>query len=97
MDPPPPSDAVTRAVTANGLEFSYLEEGPADGRLALCMHGFPDTAHTWRHLLPRLAGAGFHACTGEGRPGGTPVPTARTPEGVVYYRSLTCRSASARG
>lgn len=61
MDRPPPADAVTRAVTANGLEFTYLEAGPADGSLALCMHGFPDTAHTWRHLLPRLADAGFHA------------------------------------
>ena len=25
------------------------------------MHGFPDTAHTWRHLLPRLADAGYRA------------------------------------
>jgi pimeloyl-ACP methyl ester carboxylesterase len=48
-------------VRANGLEFAYLHEGPAGGPLALCLHGFPDTAHTWRHLLPRLAGAGFHA------------------------------------
>lgn len=48
-------------VQANGLEFAYLEDGPADGPLALCLHGFPDTAHTWRHLLPRLAEAGFHA------------------------------------
>ena len=50
-----------RAVTVNGLQFSYFDEGPADGPLALCLHGFPDTAHTWRFLLPELADAGFHA------------------------------------
>ncbi len=50
-----------RRVTANGVDFAYLSEGPADGPLALCLHGFPDTAHTWRYLLPRLADAGYHA------------------------------------
>ncbi|HLH27819.1 MAG TPA: alpha/beta hydrolase [Acidimicrobiales bacterium] len=48
-------------VTANGLEFAVLSDGPEDGPLALCLHGFPDTARTWRHLLPRLAGAGYRA------------------------------------
>ena len=46
-------------VQANDLEFGLLEAG--SGPLALCLHGFPDTAHTWRHLLPALARAGFHA------------------------------------
>lgn len=50
-----------RQVTANGLRFAYLEQGPADGPLALCLHGFPDHAPTWRHLLPALADAGYHA------------------------------------
>jgi pimeloyl-ACP methyl ester carboxylesterase len=46
-------------LAANGLEFGVLEAG--EGPLALCLHGFPDSAHTWRHLLPALAEAGFHA------------------------------------
>jgi pimeloyl-ACP methyl ester carboxylesterase len=51
----------TRVVHANDLEFVILEAGPAHGPLALCLHGFPDSARTWRHLLPRMADAGFHA------------------------------------
>jgi pimeloyl-ACP methyl ester carboxylesterase len=51
----------TRVVHANDLEFGILEAGSSDGPLALCLHGFPDSAHTWRHLLPGLAEAGFHA------------------------------------
>ena len=27
--------------------------------LAVLLHGFPDTAHTWRHVGPRLAAAGY--------------------------------------
>src|SRR2546423_8762255 len=46
-------------IRANDLTFGYLEAG--DGPLALCLHGFPDSAWTWRHLLPALADAGYHA------------------------------------
>jgi len=55
------SDITTGSVTANGLDFGYLEAGPADGPLALLLHGFPDSAHTWRHLMPELAAAGYRA------------------------------------
>ena len=48
-----------RTVTANRLQFGVLEAG--SGPLALCLHGFPDSARTWRYLLPALADAGFHA------------------------------------
>ncbi|QXC61197.1 alpha/beta hydrolase [Aquihabitans sp. G128] len=44
-------------VEANGLTFGYLTEG--EGPLALLLHGFPDTAWGWRHLIPELAGAGY--------------------------------------
>lgn len=49
------------AVIANGVRFQYVQAGDLDAPLALCLHGFPDSAHTWRHLLPRLAGLGYHA------------------------------------
>jgi pimeloyl-ACP methyl ester carboxylesterase len=50
-----------RRVKANDVAFAYLDAGPPDGPLALCLHGFPDSARTWRHLLPALAEAGYHA------------------------------------
>lgn len=45
--------------SANGIDFEVLTCGT--GPLALCLHGFPDTAHSWRYLLPELANAGFRA------------------------------------
>lgn len=44
--------------TANGLDIAYLSCG-SEGPLAVLLHGFPDSPQTWRHLLPRLADAGF--------------------------------------
>ncbi len=52
------------SVTANGVEFAYLTAGDVDDLrrpLALCLHGFPDSAHGWRHLLPALAEQGYRA------------------------------------
>lgn len=46
-------------VKANGLDFAYWEMG--SGPLALCLHGFPDSPRSWRHLMPVLANAGFRA------------------------------------
>jgi pimeloyl-ACP methyl ester carboxylesterase len=46
-------------VNANGVDFTALTMG--EGPLALCLHGFPDSAHGWRHLLPALAAAGYRA------------------------------------
>lgn len=54
-------DLTEGRIEANGVMFGYLEAGSADGPLALCLHGFPDSAWTWRHLLPELAGVGYRA------------------------------------
>lgn len=53
----PHQDSVT---LPNGLEVAYLHAGD-EGPLAICLHGFPDSAHTWRYLLPELADAGYRA------------------------------------
>jgi pimeloyl-ACP methyl ester carboxylesterase len=52
------ADAV-QYVDANGLKFAYLEDG--SGPLVLMLHGFPDTAHTWDDLRPRIAAKGYRA------------------------------------
>ena len=39
------------------LRFSAIEQGT--GPLVLCLHGFPDRPHTYRHQLPALAAGGF--------------------------------------
>jgi len=46
----------------NGLDVHILEAGyESRGRpLALLLHGFPDLAYGWRHLIPILADAGYH-------------------------------------
>lgn len=44
------------------LRMASLTWGPIADRaapLAVLVHGFPDTAHTWRHLGPELAAAGY--------------------------------------
>ena len=48
-----------RRVATNGIELSVLEAG--EGPLVLLVHGFPESAYSWRHQLPALAAAGYHA------------------------------------
>ncbi|HYW03436.1 MAG TPA: alpha/beta hydrolase [Gammaproteobacteria bacterium] len=50
----------TTFVEANGLTFEVETCGSGD-RLALCLHGFPELAHSWRHQLPLLARLGYTA------------------------------------
>jgi pimeloyl-ACP methyl ester carboxylesterase len=53
------SDTLTLAL--NGRIAAALTWGPQDGPLALLLHGFPDSARTWRHLGPYLVERGWYA------------------------------------
>ena len=48
----------TMFIEANGLRFEVLTAGHGD-RLALCLHGFPEHALSWRHQIPVLADMGY--------------------------------------
>ncbi|HUP22584.1 MAG TPA: alpha/beta hydrolase [Thermoanaerobaculia bacterium] len=46
-------------VNTNGIRMAVYEAGA--GVPVVFSHGFPELAYSWRHQLPALAGAGFHA------------------------------------
>lgn len=70
-------------VRAGDLEFAYLAAG--SGPLALCLHGYPDSAWTWRHLLPELAAAGYRAVAPFNR---GYAPTSLAPDGCYQAGAL---------
>ena len=70
-------------VSANGIVFETMTCG--SGPLALCLHGFPDTAHSWRYLLPELANAGFRAVAPFMR---GYAPTSLAPNGAYQTAAL---------
>ena len=48
-----------RRVLSNGIEVHIAEAG--QGHLVVLLHGFPELWYSWRHQLPALADAGYHA------------------------------------
>ena len=46
-------------VAAPTVQLKALTWGPADAPIALCLHGFPDTAYGFRKLAPHLVAAGY--------------------------------------
>jgi pimeloyl-ACP methyl ester carboxylesterase len=72
-----------KRITANGIDFAYLEAG--EGPLVLCLHGFPDHAPTWEPLLGALAEAGFRGVAPWMR--GYP-PTGPSPDGKYHTQYL---------
>ena len=76
-------------IRAGELDVAFFECG--DGPLALCLHGFPDSPHTWRHLMPALAVAGYRAVAPYMR-GYAPTSVASS---GVYQTAALSRDANA--
>jgi pimeloyl-ACP methyl ester carboxylesterase len=47
-------------VTVNGVPLHLAEAGPANGRLVILLHGFPEYWGAWRKYIGVLAAAGYH-------------------------------------
>ena len=41
------------------IRLAYLDEGPADGEVVLCLHGEPSWSYLYRHMIPVLVDAGL--------------------------------------
>lgn len=48
-------------VGSGDLRFRGIAAGPPDGALVLLLHGFPQTALSWRETVEHLGDRGFHA------------------------------------
>ena len=71
-------------VTANGINFEVATMGSGD-RLALCLHGFPEHAYSWRQQMPLLARLGYRVWAPNLRGyGGTD-----SPQEVSAYKTRT--------
>lgn len=55
----PETEPKLRIIEANGIKIRIAEMGK--GPLVLFLHGFPESWYSWRHQLPALAKAGYHA------------------------------------
>ena len=53
------ASASGRRIRVGDIRLHVLEQGA--GPPVVLLHGFPELAHSWRHQLPALAGAGFRA------------------------------------
>ncbi len=53
------SEITHRTIKTTGINMHIAEAG--QGPLVLLVHGFPESWYSWRHQLPALAAAGYHA------------------------------------
>ena len=55
----PPRYATVPAAGGGSLRMAYVEAGPADGPVVLCLHGEPSWSFLYRTMIPVLAAGGL--------------------------------------
>ena len=83
------ADITHRMVKTNGINIHLAEQG--EGPAVLLLHGFPESWYSWRHQLPALAEAGYHAIAPDVRGYGQ----SDAPEAIEAYsmKQLTADAA----
>jgi len=76
------TEVMHRTVEANSIRMRLAEAG--SGPLVVLCHGFPESWYSWRHQLPALAEAGFHATAPDMRGYGR----TERPEAIDQYTLL---------
>ena len=72
-----------RQIETNGISMHIAEAGT--GPLVVLVHGWPELWYSWRHQLPALAAAGYHAVAPDLRGyGGTDAPESMESYGLRH-------------
>lgn len=72
-----------RIETAPGIEIELIDAGPSDGPVIVLAHGWPETAHSWRHQIDPLVDAGWRVLVPDQRGYGS----SSAPSDVAAYRT----------
>ena len=74
-------------IHVNGVDLVVTEAGDRSAPAVILSHGFPESAHSWRHQIPVLAEAGYHVIAPDQRGYGF----SSSPKDVTAYgiRNLT--------
>ncbi len=73
-------------VETNGIQIRIAEQG--EGPLVLFCHGFPEASYSWRHQVPALAEAGFHAVAPRSRRTSCFDETSERTKSEVHFTDL---------
>ena len=80
-----------KSIKTNGLRFEVTMAGTGD-KLALLLHGFPESAYSWRYQIPLLARLGYRVWAPDLRGYGK----SDKPKGISEYHDRQARAGRRR-